>query len=42
VTAEEVQELARRYLDLDKSAWAAVGPSADRLREYIHPHAEVM
>lgn len=41
VTAEQVQELAYRYLDLDKSAWAAVGPSADRLQSILRPHAEV-
>lgn len=41
VTAEEVQDLARRYLNLDRSAWAAVGPSADRLQRGIRPHAKV-
>jgi len=41
VTAEEVQDLARRFLRLDNSAWAAVGPSADRLRQVIRPYAEV-
>ncbi len=41
VTEDEVQELARRYLTLDRAAWAAVGPSADRLGRLIRPHAEV-
>lgn len=41
VTADEVQELAKRFLTLDRSAWAAVGPSADRLRQLIRPPAKV-
>ena len=41
VTAEEVQDLARRFLRLDNSAWAAVGPSANRLQQVICPYAEV-
>ena len=41
VTADEVQELAHRYLNLDGSAWAAVGPSDERLQSIIRPHAEV-
>ncbi len=41
VTGEEVRELAQRFLAPDKAAWAAVGPSADRLRRAIRPHVEV-
>lgn len=41
VTGEDVQALAQRFLNIDRSAWAAVGPSADRLRGLIRPCAEV-
>lgn len=41
VTGEEIQALAQRFLTLDRSAWAAVGPSADRLRGLVRPCAEV-
>jgi len=39
VTGEEVQELAQRFLTPDKAAWAAVGPSAERLRRVVCSHA---
>ncbi|MBC7317703.1 insulinase family protein [Candidatus Bipolaricaulota bacterium] len=41
VTAEEVQELARRFLRPERAAWAAVGPSADRLRQILRNFVEV-
>lgn len=41
VTAEEVQELARRFLSRHRAAWAAVGPSEERLQQLIRPHVEV-
>lgn len=41
VTADEVQELAQRFLTIERSAWAAVGPSAGRLRQLLRPRAEV-
>lgn len=41
VTGEEVQELARRFLTPDKAAWAAVGPSAERLGRVVRPRAGV-
>ncbi|MBC7093177.1 insulinase family protein, partial [Candidatus Bipolaricaulota bacterium] len=41
VTPDEVQELARRFLAPEKAAWAAVGPSAERLRRLMRPHVAV-
>ncbi|HEU68605.1 MAG TPA: insulinase family protein [Candidatus Acetothermia bacterium] len=41
VTGEEVQELAQRFLNPDRAAWAAVGPCGDRLRQLLRPYAEV-
>ncbi|MCX7750133.1 MAG: insulinase family protein [Candidatus Bipolaricaulota bacterium] len=41
VTAEEVQELARKHLKLAGAAWAAVGPSEERLRKLLRPAVEV-
>lgn len=41
VTAEEVQELALRFLSRHRAAWAAVGPCEERLQHHIRPHVEV-
>lgn len=41
VTPEKVQELARRHLGLEGAAWAAVGPSAERLRRLLRARVEV-
>ncbi len=40
VTGEDVQRLAQEFLTPERAAWAAVGPSADRLRQLIRPHVE--
>lgn len=41
VTPEGVQELAQRFLRLEKAAWAAVGPSSERIRKALRGIAEV-
>lgn len=41
VAADEIQDLAQRYLVPDRAAWAAVGPSADRLRQLLGRHVGV-
>ena len=40
VTPEDVQEVARRFLSLEKAAWAAVGPSVSRLRQVLRGFVE--
>ncbi len=40
VTPEEVQEAARRFLSLERAAWAAVGPSAARIRQALRNFVE--
>ncbi|MFN3346990.1 MAG: M16 family metallopeptidase, partial [Candidatus Bipolaricaulaceae bacterium] len=42
VTPEAVQELARRFLSVERAAWAAVGPSGERIRQALRPFAEVV
>lgn len=41
VTPEEVQELAKKFLRLDRAAVAAVGPSAERMRKVLREFVEV-
>lgn len=41
VTPEEVQELAKKFLRLEKVALAAVGPSAERIRKALRGFVEV-
>ncbi len=41
VTPEEVQELAKRFLRVEKAALAAVGPSAERIRKALRGFVEV-
>lgn len=41
VTPEEVQALAQRFLDPERAALAAVGPSAERLERLVRSYAEV-
>ncbi|MCS7240137.1 MAG: insulinase family protein [Candidatus Bipolaricaulota bacterium] len=41
VSPEAVQELAQKFLRLEKAAWAAVGPSAERIRRVLREVAEV-
>lgn len=41
VTPEAVQELAQRFLGPEQAAWAAVGPSGERIRRALRPFVEV-
>jgi predicted Zn-dependent peptidase len=41
VTPEAVQELAQKFLQPEKAAWAAVGPSAKRIRRALKSFVEV-
>ncbi|MCS7216711.1 MAG: insulinase family protein [Candidatus Bipolaricaulota bacterium] len=41
VTPEAVQELAHRFLGSERAAWAAVGPSGERIRRALRPFVEV-
>lgn len=42
VTPDAVQELAQRFLSAERTAWAAVGPSGERIRQALQPFVEVV
>lgn len=41
-TPEAIQELARRFLSAERTAWAAVGPSQGRIRQALRPFVEAI